>query len=81
MSVPAPIKAPPITAADLPAGWAAIVRETAQREGHAVRGGAGCTIEVQSITTGNFYRLMLPGGGFAFTTAEERDAVLRQIQE
>ncbi|MBI5771900.1 MAG: hypothetical protein HZA93_29275 [Verrucomicrobia bacterium] len=73
---------PAITAAAVPDAWIATVREVAQRDGHAVRGGTmgGCpTIEVQSINTGNFAALMLPGDGFTFLTAQDRDAVLARL--
>ena len=69
----------PITAADVPPEWIDDVRTIAQRDGHAVRAGAESTIEVQSINTGLFGRLMLPGSGHHFTTDAERDVVLRQI--
>ncbi|MBI5768728.1 MAG: hypothetical protein HZA93_13100 [Verrucomicrobia bacterium] len=83
---------PAITAAQVPDAWIAIVRETAQRNGHAVRGGNIdvslpnsaparflYVIEVQSINTGEFGALMLPGDGFTFQTADDRDAVLAKI--
>jgi hypothetical protein len=70
---------PPITAAEVPPEWIADVRAIALRDGHAVRAGAEATIEVQSINTGLFGRLMLPGSGHHFTSEAERDGVLREI--
>jgi hypothetical protein len=65
MSLPSPAAKPAITAAAVSAEWIAIVREIAQRDGHALRGGVliasaveggekidrvtGHTIEAQSI--------------------------------
>jgi hypothetical protein len=70
-----------IDAAKLPAEWPGIVREIALREGNAVRAGAGATIEVQLINTGEFRALMLPNGGTCFVSDSDRDLVLRQIHE
>jgi hypothetical protein len=72
----APLK---LALADLPPAWPATVREIVQREGVAMRAGAGGSIEVQSINTGEFMPLLLPGGAMEFATAAERDAVLAQI--
>lgn len=81
---------PAITAEQVPAAWIAAVREVARRDGHAVRAhstgsgqaGAGAhTIEVQSINTGEWQPLMLPGDGCTFATVADRDAVLRQIHQ
>ncbi|QYM80253.1 hypothetical protein K0B96_06470 [Horticoccus luteus] len=70
---------PPVTAASLMPEWIALVREIARREGHAVRAGAGNTIEVQSINTGVFHPIAMPTGATEFTTAAERDFVLEKI--
>jgi len=81
MSAPSPQRVPPpkLALAALPATWPATVREIVQREGAAMRAGAGASIEVQSINTGEFMPLLLPGGAMEFATAAERDAVLAQI--
>lgn len=74
-----PEEKPAISIAQLPEGWSGIVGAVAKRDGHAVRAGAGATIEVQSINDGEFRPLLLPGGGVAFATDAERDAVLAEI--
>jgi len=73
---------PAIAAAAVSAEWIAVVREIAQRDGHALRAGEANTIEVQSINQPDLWlSLQLPGDGQTFTTAAERDEVLRKIQE
>lgn len=87
------LQRPAITAADVPDSWVAAFRDAKSRlEGAAVQGGAIViskagekpvrmlfTIDVQTINTGAFGPVMLPGNGYTFTTAEERDAVLGRI--
>lgn len=71
-----------IAAAQLPEGWIAERRELIVRDGYATRAGENaCTIEIKSLTTNEWLLLMLPGGALSFTTAEDRDAVLRQLWE
>jgi hypothetical protein len=69
----------PITRALLPEGWIAERREVIQREGYALRAGAGASIEIKSLTTNEWLRLALPDKAPAFTTEAERDAVLAQL--
>jgi hypothetical protein len=64
---------------EVPADWPGTVREIAVRTGQAVRAGANNTIEVKSLTTNRWCILQLPGGGGAFVTAADRDAVLAKI--
>lgn len=73
-------KAPPVALASLPDDWIETVREIVRRDGVAVRAGFGACIEVQSINTGEFYPLLLPGGGVAFASAGERDEALARIE-
>lgn len=70
----------PISLDQVPAGWIADRRVVALREGHAIRTGAGRSIEVQSINTGRWHWLTLPTGAIEFTTTAERDTVLAQLQ-
>jgi len=74
------IAPPRINAADLPPEWIAERRAIVVRDGHATRAGRGGSIEVQSINTGAWLVLQLPDKATQFTTAEDRDAVLRQLQ-
>ncbi|MBP8256059.1 MAG: hypothetical protein KAX37_01955 [Opitutaceae bacterium] len=68
------------TASDIPPEWIEVVRATLDREGVAFRAGVNRpTIEVQSVTDGQFRALMLPRGGTHFSTPEDRDAILRQL--
>lgn len=71
----------PFSALTLPE-WADYMRELVQREGRAVRAGAGnTTIEAKSLTTDHWYSLPLPPDGKPFfTTTAERDAALARIQ-
>lgn len=78
---------PPITIELITPEWIELRREIIAREGHAVRAGevgvgqAGpYTIELKSLRTNEWGRIMLPGGATAFTSAADRDAVLRQLQ-
>lgn len=73
------VKREPITAASIPQEWIETVRAIAQRDGHAVRAGAGATIEMQSINTGKFGILMLYGSADRFASDADRDQVLEQI--
>lgn len=78
MSTPAVTVLP--TAVEIIAtGWADRVREAAKRDGNAIQAGAGNTIEAQSINSGLFGAILLPTGGAAFATAEDRDQVLQKI--
>ena len=86
---------PAIKEADVPDTWIAAAREAYVRlEGVALRGGEflvskkdekppRCvyTIAVQNLNTGEFHAVMLPGDGYTFATAEDRNAVLKQLQE
>lgn len=57
-----------------------MLREIAQREGRAVRAGAGNSIEFQVINSGVFLPVQLPDGGTAFPSTKERDEALQVIQ-
>ena len=70
---------PPITAADVSASWISTRREVIVRDGFALRGGPGCTIEIKSLTTNEWHWLTLPGGAIAFTTEGDRGAVLARL--
>lgn len=67
--------------------WIAVRREIILRVGYAVRAGEGgvdlagapYTIEVKSLTTNEWWRLMLPNDGTEFAHAAERDAVLQLL--
>ena len=81
------MKAPdPITHDIVPPEWIAERREIITRDRYAVRGGlvgvdlAGqpFKIEVQA-RSGEWLLLTLPGGSTTFTTAADRDAVLRDL--
>ena len=74
-------RVPPITAADVSPAWIATRREVIVRDGHALRAGAGCAIEIKSLTTNEWHWLTLPGGAIAFTTDADRDAALAKLQE
>lgn len=76
------IPKPPITADLLDDQWYLATREAMnQREGVPVRASKSSpAIEVYSINRGVYMPLMLPGGGTAFTTAEERDGVLKRLE-
>lgn len=65
------------------AAWIAERRAILNREGCAVRAGAGHTIEVQVINsrTGRFLEMTLPDGRSHFDNDAERDAVLAQLQQ
>lgn len=71
---------PAIAASEIPPEWPGIIREIVQREGVAICAGLDNTLQSQVINTGAFSKIMLPGGGFSFATAEDRDAVLAEIQ-
>lgn len=70
---------PATTAAEIPPEWIEVVGSTLARQGVACRAGAGLTLEIQSPNDRLFRPVMLPKGGTTFTTAEDRDSVLRQL--
>lgn len=72
---------PTITSAEVPDEWIADVRSILSREGNAVRGPAEPRIEIKSLRTNDWCKLMLPGSGFEFATVAERDAVLRRLTQ
>lgn len=73
-------KIPPVSAADIPEEWPAMVREIVQREGHAVRASAiEPIIEVKSLTTNRWHPMGLPGGGTTFVDYAERNLILNRI--
>lgn len=69
----------PIPASAVPPEWIAGVAAALRRDGQAIRAGAGCTIEVQSINTGRWMPLMLPGNGSTFVSEADRGAVLHLL--
>jgi hypothetical protein len=72
---------PPLcSAAEIAPEWLAMVRATLEREGVALRAGAGPSIEVQSMRDGIFRPLQLPNNGRAFRSVEDRDQIFRQLQ-
>jgi hypothetical protein len=72
---------PPVTSADVSDEWICIVAGILRRDGHAIRGGAGNTLEVQHPNRPDEWgKVMLPSNGFDFVTAEERDLVLHRIE-
>jgi len=79
----------PITIAEITSEWTELRREVIRREGYALRAGQFGTdlagepfsIELKSLTTNDWGAIVLPGGALAFTTAADRDAVLKQLQE
>lgn len=71
---------PTITSAEVPDEWIADVRSILSRDGNATRGPATPIIEVKSLRTNEWCKLMLPGSGFHFASTDERDAVLRRLQ-
>lgn len=70
---------PPITLDQITPEWVAERRAIIERDGHATRAGKGARIEIKSLTTNQWYWLVLPGGASAFTTETARDAVLEQL--
>lgn len=62
--------------------WAEFIREIVQREGRAVRAGAGNnTIEAKSLTKNEWFTLPLPPDGKPhFPTTADRDQALARIQ-
>lgn len=71
---------PPITAAEVPPEWTAIVRKIIADEKREVRGPAGrAVIEVRSLRDNSWHPLMLFSSASHFVTVEDRDAVLKQI--
>ncbi len=78
----------PITVEQITPEWIALRREVIVRDGYAVRAGEvgvdlsgePFTIELKSLTTNQWGAIVLPGGAIAFTTAADRDAVLRKLQ-
>lgn len=70
----------PIARSQLPEGWIEERREVIQREGYALRAGAGATIEIKSLHTNEWLRLPLPDKAPAFTTEAERDGVMGELQ-
>lgn len=82
------MKHAPINADSCDAEWIETRRAIIARDGYAARAGevgvdlAGTpyTIELKSLTTNEWGRLTLPGGGTVFATAADRDAVLVRLQ-
>ena len=72
---------PPITNSAIPDEWIADTREAARvTEGVALRAHAALPrIEAFSINRNRWLPLMVPGSGFDFTDATERDAALARI--
>lgn len=60
--------------------WIEMLREIVQRDGQAVRAGAGDSIEALSLRTNEWMPIRLPDGGTAFPTTRERDQALTRIQ-
>lgn len=72
---------PPVGAETIPSEWIELVRKTALRDGHAVRGsGRSPIIEIKSLTTNLWHPLGLPGGGTEFVSYEDRNLILKRIQ-
>ena len=70
----------PATSADCDDAWIAQRRAIMFRDGHAVRGGAGPWIEVQTINEPKQWcTLTLPGGALVFASVADRDAVLSKL--
>jgi len=70
----------PATAADCTAQWVAERRAIILRDGHAVRGGAGPWIEVQTINEPKKWcTLTLPGNTLIFASVADRDVVLNKL--
>lgn len=84
---------PPITRAQLPEDWVEVRRVIIHRDGYAIRPGGGNTIEIKSITPREqmaaedplrlnvWIPISLAGGAVAFTSTEDRDAVLGELQK
>ena len=78
----------PATLAQCDKEWIDVRREVIVRDGYATRAGevgvdlagAPYTIELKSLTTNEWGRLMLSGETTVFATAADRDAVLKQLQ-
>ena len=78
----------PATLAQCDQEWIAVRRGVIVRDGYATRAGevgvdlagAPFTIELKSLTTNEWSRLMLPGETTVFATAADRDAVLKRLQ-
>lgn len=75
------INKPPVASVYIPEEWTALVREILRRDGQAIRAHATLPmIEIKSLRTNEWGRIMLFGSGFMFTDTAERDAVMRRIQ-
>lgn len=73
---------PPIPASALPEGWIEACREAMRHhEGVPVRANPTmAAVDAYSISRRAWCPIMLPGGGFTFTSNEERDGVLRKLE-
>jgi hypothetical protein len=83
----------PSIAKDCDAEWIEMRRAAIRRDGHAVRAGAGNSIELKSLTPRErlaewdplrlnaWVPICLPGGSGSFATTEDRDAVLAKLTE
>lgn len=68
------------TAADATDAWIAQRREIIERDGHAIRAGAGLWIELQHHDSPEVWKpINTPTGGQLYATAADRDAVLRRL--
>ena len=74
-------RAAPAASADISPEWIAQVRAIIERDGHAVRAAeAEFTIEVQNINQPEIWQpLNLQTNTHHFTTAQDRDAVLKLL--
>jgi hypothetical protein len=72
---------PPVTAESIKSEWTDMIRDLLHFQHHKTRGPADSpVIEIKSHTTGEWHKLMLPGGGFTFTSTSERDILLERIK-
>jgi len=60
--------------------WIGMLREIVQRDGQAVRSGAGNSIEARSLRTNEWMPIRLPDGTTEFPSTTERDQALARIQ-
>jgi hypothetical protein len=71
---------PPATVADATDAWIAQRRAIIERDGHAIRAGAGLWIELQEANRPDVWQpINTPTGGQLYATAADRDAVLRRL--
>lgn len=74
---------PPITSQDITPEWIAACREAIrQREGVPIRANPmQPSIDAYSINRRAWGPIMLPGGGFVFTNFDERNEVMRRLND